>query len=67
VTRWVARRAGLEPVLRKENGSSGQKPRAGRKPGYRKADSRISETPGTSRGGLIVMKVVGGEGVKALS
>jgi len=32
----VAWRAGLEPNFRKEGGSSGQKPRAGRKPGSRK-------------------------------
>lgn len=43
---------GLEPVLRKEGGGSGQKPRAGRWPGPRQTGLRTGKTPRTRRGGL---------------
>jgi hypothetical protein len=58
---------GLEPDFRKEDGGSGQEPRAGRQPESRQAPARVGETPGTSRGGFIAVKVVGGEDVKASS
>ncbi len=61
----AARRAGLEPDFRKEGGGSGQEPRAGRQPDSRQANPRNGETPGTSCGGFIAAKVMGGAGVKA--
>jgi len=45
--------AGLEPVLRKEDGVSGQKPRAGRWPGSRQTVPRAVNTPKAGRGGLV--------------
>jgi len=56
---------GLEPVLRKEGGGSGQKPRAGRWPGPRQTEPRTGDTPRTGCNGLVAVKVVGGGDVKA--
>ena len=55
----------LEPDFRKEDGGSGREPRAGRLPDSRKANPRNGETPETSCGGFIAVKVMGGAGVKA--
>jgi len=63
----VAWRASLEPVFRKEDGGSGRKARAGRWRDSTQTDLRIGKTPKTSRGGFAAVKVMGGEGVKALS
>jgi len=62
----VARRAGLEPVFRKEDGSSGQKPRAGRLSDPRRHELLTGETLRASCGGFIAVKVASGGGVKAL-
>src|SRR2546425_11339872 len=56
---------GLEPVLRKEDGGSGQKPRAGRWPGPRQTEPCTGVTPRTSCDGLVAGKVAGGGDVKA--
>jgi len=56
---------GLEPVLRKEGGGSGQKPRAGRWPGSRQTEPHTGDTPRTGCNGLVAAKVVGGGDVKA--
>jgi len=57
--------AGLEPDFRKEGGGSGQEARAGRQPDFRQANPCNGETPETSCGGFIAVKVTGGAGVKA--
>ncbi len=63
--RWAARSEASDPISERRTGVTGQKPRAGRRPDSRKANPRSGETPGTSCGGFIAVKVVGGAGVKA--
>jgi len=53
---------GLEPDFRKEDGGSGQKARAGRKPESRQANPCNGKTPGISREGFLLVKVEGGRG-----